>query len=81
MEDGRPARPIDVIKGRCETLKVGSIRCRTNHIRLILRYRQESLTDIINTYPAKSRPTVPTAFRTTLNALIVSPFKLISPPL
>ena len=55
----------------------GSSRIRTNHIRLILRYRQESLTDITSTYPAKSKPTVPSVFRTALNALIVSPFKQI----
>jgi hypothetical protein len=58
--------------------KRGAVRLLTNHMRLILRYRQESLTDIKTTYPAKSKPTVPSVFRTTLNALIVSPSKLIS---
>jgi hypothetical protein len=66
------------LKECCKTLKNGPSCLRTNHIRLSLRYRQESLTDIMNTYPAKSRPIVPTAFRTALNAPIVSPFKPIS---
>jgi hypothetical protein len=78
MEDERSAPPIHASEERCKT-EGWVIRLRTNYIWLILRYRQESLTDIINTYPAKSRPIVPTAFRTTLNALIVTPFKLISP--
>jgi hypothetical protein len=47
-----------------------------NYIRLILRYRQESFSDMTNTYPAKSMPTVPSVFRTTLNAVIPSPFSI-----
>jgi hypothetical protein len=35
------------------------------HIVLILMYRQESFRDTRNTYPAKSKPAVPSTFRTT----------------
>ena len=84
MEGGRHARPVHASR-EVRELRTGGKPLSTNHIRLILRYRQESLADIINTYPANSRPIVPTVFRITLNALIVPPFQLIScsemPPL
>ncbi len=37
---------------------------------LIFKYRPASLTDDRNTYPAKSMPTVPSKFRTTLIAVM-----------
>jgi hypothetical protein len=77
VEEGRPARPIQGLRDTAR-IKEGSFRFRTNYIRLILRYRRESLTDIKKTYPAKTRPTVPSVFRSILNAFIVSPFPLIS---
>lgn len=47
-----------------------------NYMRLILIYRKESLRDETTIYPASSRPAVPITFRTTLNALMLTPFEL-----
>jgi hypothetical protein len=39
-----------------------------DHIVLILMYRRASLSEAINTYPAKNKPAVPSKFRSTLSA-------------
>jgi hypothetical protein len=40
---------------------------------LIFMYRRASLRDVRKIYPAKSKPAVPTRFRTTLNKFILLP--------